>query len=67
MDVDSGGKDLSAHLADLEAAEDKVVKMLAIAAKVTKALANPTDYPEEELQRDRAEYLDLAKVNFCHW
>ena len=50
-------------LRDLESAEDKVVRIMEIAAKVTGALADPNAAKaQEELARDAEEYVELVKV-----
>ena len=53
---------MDAHLADLQSAEDKVVKIVAIAAKVAGAMADDS-VPQEELAKDAEEYVDLAKAS----
>ena len=50
-------------LRDLESAEDKVVRIMEIAAKVTGALADPNAAKaQEELARDAEEYVELVKL-----
>ena len=52
---------MDAHLADLQSAEDKVVKIVAIAAKVAGAMADDS-VPQEELAKDAEVTLEQAKL-----